>query len=93
MVFADPPYLHSYGNPKLTVQSCLKNMKVIAIQIDTTNMTNLEPTTKPVVNRPKSGFTSYAEKLNGRAAMVGFVAIVAIEYFTGKGFLAWLGLV
>lgn len=56
-------------------------------------MTNLEPTMKPNIQRPKAGFTSYAERLNGRAAMVGFVAVVAIEYFTGQGFLSWLGLV
>lgn len=55
-------------------------------------MTNLEPTVTPEISRPKAGFTSYAEKLNGRAAMIGFVAIVAIEYVTGQGFLAWLGL-
>ena len=56
-------------------------------------MTNLEPTLKPEIQRPKAGFTSYAERLNGRAAMIGFVAVVAIEYVTGQGFLSWLGLI
>lgn len=55
-------------------------------------MTNLEPIVTPNIARPKAGFTSYAEKLNGRAAMVGFVAVVAIEYLTGKGIMTWLGL-
>ncbi|MEM1290714.1 MAG: chlorophyll a/b-binding protein [Cyanobacteria bacterium P01_H01_bin.162] len=55
-------------------------------------MTNLEPTMTPEIKRPKAGFNSYAERLNGRAAMIGFVAVVAIEYLTGKGFLTWLGL-
>ncbi|WP_204139775.1 chlorophyll a/b-binding protein [Halomicronema sp. CCY15110] len=55
-------------------------------------MTNLEPTVTPTIARPKAGFTTYAEKLNGRAAMLGFVAIVAIEYLTGKGIMTWLGL-
>lgn len=55
-------------------------------------MTNLEPTVTPKIQRPKAGFTAYAERLNGRAAMVGFVAVVAIEYFTGQSFLTWLGL-
>ncbi|MFN9173506.1 MAG: chlorophyll a/b-binding protein, partial [Synechocystis sp.] len=41
---------------------------------------------------PKFGFKSYAETLNGRAAMVGFLLILVIEYFTGKGVLDWLGL-
>ena len=55
-------------------------------------MTNLEPTVTPNIDRPKAGFTTYAEKLNGRAAMVGFVAIVVIEYFTGKGFFDLAGI-
>jgi hypothetical protein len=55
-------------------------------------MTNLEPSMKPQIRRPKAGFTSYAERLNGRAAMVGFVVVIAIEYFTGQTFLSWLGL-
>ncbi|MBD3884772.1 hypothetical protein IFO70_23840 [Phormidium tenue FACHB-886] len=57
-----------------------------------------EPLIKPSVvpsvtfSEPKFGFNAYAERLNGRAAMIGFVATLAIEYFTGQGLLAWLGL-
>jgi hypothetical protein len=51
-----------------------------------------QPTTTPKFTDPKFGFNQYAERLNGRAAMIGFVAAVAIEYVTGQGFLAWLGL-
>ncbi len=36
------------------------------------------------------GFTEYAEKLNGRLAMLGFVALIAIEVLTGHGAIAWL---
>lgn len=56
-------------------------------------MTELEPTVTPTITRPKAGFTAYAERLNGRAAMVGFILVLAIEYLTGKGVLTWLGLV
>lgn len=56
-------------------------------------MAELEPTVVPKIARPKAGFTSYAERLNGRAAMVGFVVILVIEYVTGQGILTWLGLV
>jgi len=56
-------------------------------------MTNTEPTTTPNVEDPKFGFNSYAEKLNGRAAMIGFLITLAIEYATGQGLLSWLGLV
>ena len=52
----------------------------------------IEPSIKPDLEEPKFGFNSYSERLNSRAAMIGFAAILLIEYFSGKGFLAWLGL-
>ncbi|AFY62767.1 MULTISPECIES: chlorophyll a/b-binding protein [Cyanophyceae] len=51
-----------------------------------------EPTRTPNVETPKFGFNSFAERLNGRAAMVGVVAVLLVEYFTGQGLLSWLGL-
>jgi hypothetical protein len=38
----------------------------------------------------KTGFTEYAEKLNGRLAMVGFVSLLALEVITGQGIVGWL---
>jgi hypothetical protein len=55
-------------------------------------MTQPQPSTTPKFEEPKFGFNSYAERLNGRAAMIGFVITLAIEYFTGQGLLSWLGL-
>jgi Chlorophyll A-B binding protein len=49
------------------------------------------PTT-PKVQEPKFGFNDYAERLNGRAAMIGFVAALVVEYVTGQGVISWLGL-
>jgi hypothetical protein len=40
----------------------------------------------------KFGFTTFAEKLNGRVAMIGFVIGIATELLTGQGILAQLGL-
>ncbi len=37
-----------------------------------------------------TGFTKYAEKVNGRFAMIGFVSLLAIEVLTGQGFLSLL---
>jgi len=51
-----------------------------------------QPTVTPKVEEPKFGFNEYAERLNGRAAMIGFVIMVAIEYLTDQGVLSWLGL-
>ncbi|MBD2432483.1 MULTISPECIES: chlorophyll a/b-binding protein [Fischerella] len=33
----------------------------------------------------RTGFTPYAELLNGRLAMIGFVSLIALEVFTGHG--------
>lgn len=55
-------------------------------------MTQPEPTTTPQLEEPKFGFNEYAERLNGRAAMIGFILTVIIEYSTGQGLLTWLGL-
>lgn len=54
--------------------------------------TQPQPTTTPRLEEPKLGFNEYAERLNGRAAMIGFMLMVIIEYVTGQGVLAWLGL-
>jgi len=48
--------------------------------------------------KPKSfledlGFTSGAESLNGRLAMIAFTTALVIELLTGKGFLSFLQLV
>ena len=55
-------------------------------------MTETQPTQTPKLEDPKFGFNDYAERLNGRAAMIGFLLILLIEYLTGDGVLAWLGL-
>lgn len=52
----------------------------------------MQPTRVPNLDRPKFGFNAYAERLNGRAAMIGFILALVIEYITGQGVLAWLGL-
>ncbi len=36
------------------------------------------------------GFNAYAEKLNGRLAMIGFVSALAFEALTGQGIITWL---
>jgi Chlorophyll A-B binding protein len=51
-----------------------------------------QPTVQPKLVVTRFGFNRFAEKLNGRAAMMGFAALLAIEYFTGQNPLALLGL-
>ncbi|NEQ22560.1 MAG: high light inducible protein [Microcoleus sp. SIO2G3] len=49
---------------------------------------------KSVMNKPapKFGLTRFAETWNGRLAMIGFVAILVVEYLTKQGILMQLGL-
>jgi hypothetical protein len=51
-------------------------------------------TAKPNNNQPEPafGFSAYAEQVNGRFAMIGFVALLILEFFTGQDLFTWLGL-
>lgn len=69
---------------------------------DTPETTTPQPSAKSVVPKrattelgtpiplrrvPVWGFHSRNERLNGRLAMLGFVALVAVEWFLGHGLL------
>lgn len=47
----------------------------------------------PIVQpQPGFGWTRYAEQINGRFAMVGFVALLLLELLTKQDFFTWIGL-
>lgn len=62
------------------------------------NLSEQQPTSEltsgQVANQPEPafGWTVYAEQLNGRFAMVGFVALLLLELITRQDFFTWLGL-
>jgi hypothetical protein len=41
---------------------------------------------------PAFGWTKYAEQINGRFAMAGFVLLLILEFFTKQDLITWLGL-
>jgi hypothetical protein len=41
---------------------------------------------------PSFGWNVYAEQINGRFAMVGFVILLVRELVTGQDLFTWLGL-
>lgn len=43
-----------------------------------------------VEDTDKAGFTPYAELLNGRLAMIGFISLLILEVSTGHGLILWL---
>lgn len=52
------------------------------------------PSSPESLNRPEPafGWTPYAEQINGRFAMIGFVGLLLLEFLTGQGLLSWLGI-
>jgi len=42
---------------------------------------------------PAFGWSAYAERVNGRFAMLGFAAVLLIEALSHDNFLHWAGLV
>ncbi|HEY9650415.1 MAG TPA: chlorophyll a/b-binding protein [Coleofasciculaceae cyanobacterium] len=55
--------------------------------------TSSPPSQEPI-NQPEPafGWTLYAEQINGRFAMIGFVGLLILELLTGQGLFTWLGL-
>lgn len=47
---------------------------------------------QPSDQEPGLGWTTYAERMNGRFAMIGFVLLLLLELLTGQDFFTWLGL-
>ena len=41
---------------------------------------------------PSFGWNQYAEQINGRFAMIGFVALLIVNLVTQQDFFTWLGL-
>ncbi len=56
---------------------------------ETPQKPSVEPADLP---EPAFGWTPYAEQINGRFAMIGFVALLILEFFTHQDLMTWLGL-
>jgi len=53
---------------------------------------NLSPSAT-TTDIPEFGWSGYAERINGRFAMIGFIAILLIELISHSGFLHWAGFI
>jgi hypothetical protein len=60
---------------------------------DATPATSAPTTSATTQDVPAFGWSGYAERVNGRFAMVGFAAVLLIEALSGDTFLRWAGLV
>ena len=64
--------------------------------MSSTPPSDVSPDTTPSATTsdvPAFGWSAYAERVNGRFAMVGFAAVILIESLSGDTFLHWAGLV
>jgi hypothetical protein len=61
----------------------------VAAKAPTTSATTSATTS----DDPAFGWSAYAERVNGRFAMLGFAAVVLIELLSHDTFLHWAGLV
>ena len=57
------------------------------------NATPAKATSATTGDVPTFGWSGYAERVNGRFAMLGFAAVLLIEALSRDTFLHWAGLV
>ena len=53
---------------------------------------NLSPSAT-TTDIPEFGWSSYAERINGRFAMIGLLAVLLIESISKVSFLEWAGII
>ena len=53
---------------------------------------SVRATSATTTDLPAFGWSPYAERVNGRFAMVGFVAVLVVEALSHQSFLAWAGM-
>ena len=49
----------------------------------------IEPPVVPKRKLPRYGFHTHIERVNGRWAMIGFIALVILEMKLGHGLMNW----
>ncbi len=50
----------------------------------------IDPPLVPKRKLPRYGFHTHTERVNGRWAMIGFIALVVLEFKLGHGLMNWL---
>ncbi len=60
---------------------------------DSTDQTASNPPVVPPADSPEPsfGWTTYAEQLNGRFAMIGIMILLALELLSNQTFFEWIG--
>jgi len=77
------------NNPDLSEQ---KNLSETSNQSSEISESQTPSTSATTEDEPSFGWSGYAERVNGRFAMIGFIAILLIEALSQQSFLHWAGL-
>tara|TARA_Y100001968_G_scaffold182455_1_gene167050 strand:- start:574 stop:813 length:240 start_codon:yes stop_codon:yes gene_type:complete len=71
-----------------------KNLDDQSIEKEKTDSEIKNLTTSATTNDiPQFGWSGYAERINGRFAMIGLIAVLLIEALSKISFLEWAGIV
>ncbi len=76
-------------NPELSEKQGVDNTSSESEQVTQTPPPSKSATT---LDEPEFGWSGYAERVNGRFAMLGFIFILLIEAVSQDSFLHWAGL-
>jgi hypothetical protein len=87
-----------YPRPAMTWAATLDPLPDSMPEPSPDQIPEISPTTSSTTSAttgevPAFGWSGYAERVNGRFAMVGFIAVLLIEALSGETFLRWAGLV
>ena len=73
-------------------ESSKKNQKDTNYINENIEDNQLNEKSKDIEEEYQFGWSSYSEITNGRFAMIGFLAIILIEFFSQQSFLKWAGI-
>ncbi len=73
-------------------ESSEKKQKDTDFKNENSGENQLDEKSSDIEEKYKFGWSSYSEITNGRFAMIGFLAIILIEFFSQQSFLKWAGI-
>ena len=78
------------NNPEISGK---EDLSKAANKSDSSELPKSDPPSRSATTKdnPSFGWSGYAERVNGRFAMVGFIAILLIEALSKSSFLNWAG--
>tara|TARA_Y100001970_G_scaffold293830_1_gene443647 strand:- start:31912 stop:32208 length:297 start_codon:yes stop_codon:yes gene_type:complete len=88
-------------NQSQNTENILSNESEITIEkketkenvVDSYEEIKIDLEKSPEEKEPSFGWSQYAEKMNGRFAMIGFLSVILIELLSNKSFLQWAGII